>query len=234
MKRLITTVAAALAALAFVSVASVPSASAHERRQVAGGKFTFVVGFFNEPVLLEEVNAVLIRVSNTETTTPIEGVEKTLKVDVTAGGQTKTYDLAARSGMPGTYTAELIPTKSGQWVFRFHGTVEGTPIDERFESGAGRFGEPASPAELQFPVKVPTNSEIASQSQTAGRPAEASAQPAGASQDDVQRALDKANSARNTAVGFGIAGIVVGVLGVALAAYALTSRRGGARGAEPV
>lgn len=232
MKRIILAVAAILAVFGILFVSGTPSASAHERRTVAG-KYTFVVGFLNEPVFLEQPNAVSLTVANAQPNDPVEGVEKTLKVDVTAGGQTKTMDLKARFGQKGAYTADVVPTKGGSWVFRFTGTIEGTQIDERFESGPGRFNEPQPVSELQFPVKLPSISELAAQ--RTGQPGEGAAAPAPQS-PDVRRALDRANSART----FGIVGIIVGVLGLAVAAYALLSRRtarpratGGPSGGRP-
>jgi hypothetical protein len=231
-KRMLISGAAALAALSLLLVSQVPGASAHERRTVAG-KYTFVVGFINEPALLEEPNGIDLRITNAQTNDPVEGVEKTLKADIIVGGQTKTAELRARFGMKGAYTADLIPTKTGTWTFRFYGTVEGASVDERFESGPGRFNDVQPKSDLQFPAKQPSIGELAQQVQKGGQPAEAAAQPAGASPADVQHALDKATSARNTAVGFGIAGIAVGVLGVLLAAYALISRRGAGGRGEP-
>lgn len=235
MKRLFLTATSAAAALALLVTSGTPSASAHERRQVAG-KYTFVVGFINEPVFQEEPNGIDLRITNLQTNEPVEGVEKTLKADMTAGGQTKTVDLKTRFGQKGAYTADVIPTKGGQWIFRFYGTIEGTQIEEKFESGPGRFNEPQSKAEIQFPAKQPSIAELAQQIQQGGKPAEAAAQPAqaaGASAEDVQRALDRANSARSTAITFGVFGIIVGLVGVTLAGYALMARRSGAGRSEP-
>jgi hypothetical protein len=231
-KRWITASAAALAALALLVASPVQDASAHERRSVAG-TYTFVVGFIAEPVFLEEPNGVDLRITSAQTNQPVEGVQNTLKVDVTAGGETRTMDLRARFNMPGAYTADVIPTKGGQWVFRFHGNIEGTPIDERFESGPGRFNEPQSKAEIEFPVKLPTTAQLAEQIDRLD-PNEAAAPSAGTTAD-AQRALDKAEDAQRTATMFGIAGIVVGLLGLAAGGYALISRRGSAgHAAEPV
>jgi hypothetical protein len=235
MIRLIARGAAALAVvLAGILVLS-SQVSAHERRSVAD-KYTFVVGFDVEPVFQEEKNAVYLRVTDAQTNAPVEGVEKDLKVDVTAGGQTKTFNLAARRSEPGVYTASLIPTKGGSWVFTFKGTIDGTQINERFESGPGRFNEPQPQSELQFPVSVPTTTELRQEIQTGGQPAEAGAQPSTV-QADVQRALDKADDAQRTGVTVGAVGIVIGLLGLAAGGYALASRRSrtsGPRSAEPI
>ena len=180
----------------------------------------------NEPALLEEPNAVSLVVSNAQTNEPVEGVEKTLKVDVTAGTETKTFDLSARFGMRGAYVANLIPTKTGTWVFRFHGDIEGTPINERFESGPGRFNDVEPKSALEFPAQVPSLGELASQVQGSGA----------TSDTDAQQALDEAKDARRTGLLVGGAGVVLGLLGlgVGLAALAKAGARRNARPVEPV
>ncbi len=229
MKRVIIAGAAVIAALAVLSVSGVPGASAHERRTV-GGKYTFVVGWLNEPALLEEPNGIDLRITNAQTNEPVEGVEKTLKADVTAGGQTKTMDLEPRFGQKGAYTATILPTKTGTWTFRFYGTIEGTQIDEKFESGPNRFGDVEAKSDLQFPVKEPSIGELAQKigATDAGQPAAATSGQG--TNPDLQRALDKSNSARTMALGFGIAGIAVGIIGIAVGAYALSTRKGGPSG----
>ena len=233
MKLHITRTAAVLAALALIGLAGAGDASAHERRTVAG-RYTFVVGWLTEPALLEEPNGLDLRITNVQTNEPVEGAEKSLKADVTAGGQTRTFELKARFGQRGAYTADLIPTRAGSWSFRFYGTLDGTPIDERFESGPGRFDDVRPKGDLQFPAQVPSAGELA---QRLGQPAEAG-RPAAEPSPDVQRALDRADQARTTAIAFGVAGIAVGLAGTALAVYALAaSRRGRAttgREGEPV
>lgn len=230
-----------VAALAIAGVllnGTTSSADAHERRAVANGKYTFVVGFINEPALLEEPNGIDLRITDAATNAPVEGVDKTLKADIIVGGQTKSVPLRARFGQPGAYTADIFPTKSGTWAFRFYGDVGGTQIDERFESGPGRFNDVQAKADIAFPAQTTSLGDLAAQVQKAGSPAPAATSgeaPIGASQADVQRALDKAESARTTAVSFGVAGIAVGLIGLAVAGVALSRRRTTAgRGAEPV
>jgi hypothetical protein len=214
--------ASAAVVAAFASTAA--PASAHERRTVAG-KYAFVVGFLNEPALLLQPNGVSLAVTNAQTTEPVEGLEKTLKADIIVGGETKTVDLKARFGQKGAYSADVIPTKTGTWAFRFFGTVEGVQVDERFESGPGRFNDVEDPANLQFPVKAPNNLELAQATNRTGAPAEAGAQTA-APAPDVQKALDRADSARSMALSFGFIGIAIGLVGVGLALWALSSKRG--------
>jgi hypothetical protein len=54
-----------------------------------------------------------------------------------------------------------MPTKTGEYTFHITGTVGTTNVDEKFQSGPGRFGsiEPTDP--LQYPAKVVSNSDLA-------------------------------------------------------------------------
>ncbi len=211
--------AAALAVLGGAPFLAPGDAFAHERRTVAA-KYQFVVGFITEPALIEEPNGIDLRITDAATNAPVEGVEKTLKADIIVGGQTKTVDLRARFGQPGAYTADIVPTKTGTWVFRFHGTIDGTPVDERFESGPGRFGDVEAKSALQFPAKVPSLGELAAQVS----PADGQGAPQSM---EAAKALNRADDARTLALLLGGGGIAVGVLGLAVGAYALTSRRSG-------
>jgi hypothetical protein len=183
-------------------------ALAHERRDV--GAYRFTVGFFVEPALEAIPNAVSVRVVKPagDTTTPVPGVEKTLKVEIThvPTGKSKTMDLRAVFGDAGHYRADLIPTLSGQYVFRFFGKVEDLEVSERFESGPGRFNDVQPQSDTQFPESVGSAREI----QAASRGANATANDAS----------DKASAASTLAivgVALGAVGIVVGGAGIAVA-----------------
>ena len=177
-------------------------ASAHDRRTIANGQVEAVVGFMVEPALADEPNGVDFRVTNVATKQPVEGLEKTVKVEVIKGATTRTFDLRARFGMPGAYTADLMPTAIGDYTFRFVGEVNGVKIDEKFESGPGRFAAVEPVAKIQFPTITPSN-------------------------DVLQAQVTAANSAADSARLLGIAGIVVGVIGLAVGGAALMMRSKG-------
>lgn len=168
--------------------------SAHERRTV--GKYEFVVGFLNEPAYVGQPNAIDLRVTDTEAKKPVEGLEKTLQVEVIFGGKALPVQLRSRFGQPGAYAGDLIPTKPGAYIFHFTGTIEALKIDEKFESGPGRFGEVEDTSPLQFPEKVAAPLEMATQ-------------------------LKAAQAAAANAQTFAYVGIAVGVLGGILGALGL-------------
>lgn len=173
--RRLTLLAGVLFALGLV-LAGTGVAMAHESRIV--GKYKFVVGFLNEPALINEVNSLDLRVSISDTAKPVEGLDKTLKFEVTNGASTLPLPLTARFGQPGAYNAPFIPTRAGTYIFHLSGQVEGNAIDEKFESGPGRFNDVADTSSMQFPVKVPAPADLAAQLKTA-QDAAASAQTLG-------------------------------------------------------
>jgi len=202
-------------------LASATVASAHEHREFHGMELT--VGFGSEPAYEAFQNAAEIRVMrNAEKAhgeaakgehghgeqTPVLGLEKTIQVEVTHVGTGIATTLPVRRvfGQPGLYRAHLVPTASGQYRFRFFGTIEGKPINETFESGPGRFNDIEPQASIQFPVKVSTEREL----EGVVRSAASNADEAGAS---AASALDRATMA----LAVGVVGIALGTTGLALA-----------------
>jgi hypothetical protein len=191
--------AAALVAFAAASFLVPTTASAHERRDV--GNYQFVVGFIGEPAFQGEPNGIDLTITDTATQQPVEGAEKTLKATIAfGGGQPREFPLRTRFRMPGKYTADLIPTRSGTYIFTFTGEINGQPVNERFESGPGRFNDVQPVTELQFPAREMAPSELAAR-------------------------IDEAQQAAGQARMLGIGGLVVGVLGLVVGAIGFLSSR---------
>jgi hypothetical protein len=193
--------------LALLTAGVLPqNASAHERRDLSGGKYQGVVGFLNEPAYQGQLNGLDLTVtSKTEknadgTAKPIEGLEKTLKAQVLAGGKTLDLTVQSRYNMPGKYAAYFMPTAAGQYRFHIYGTINGEALDETFESGPNRFSDIEPIGALQFPNQVTTP-------------------PA-----DLQAQLDSARLTAGLARNVAFVGVVFGVLGVVIAALALMRR----------
>ena len=160
MSRLLATVAAVAVVVSSFAV-STSVALGHERRAV--GPYTFVVGWINEPSYVNLLNSLDLTVTETAGGKAVEGLDKTLKADLTFGGSTtpQPLTLAARFGLPGKYSGYVLPTKVGDYTFHISGTVGTTNIDEKFESGPGRFGSIESTDPLQYPQKVVSNTDLA-------------------------------------------------------------------------
>lgn len=160
MSRLLATLAAA-AVIVSSFLVNTNVALGHERRTV--GPYTFVVGWINEPAYVNVMNSLDLTVTETSGAKAVEGLDKTLKADLTFGGTTtpQPLTLVARFGLPGHYSGYVLPTKVGDYTFHITGTVGTMSIDEKFESGPGRFGAIESTDPLQYPQKVVSNADLA-------------------------------------------------------------------------
>jgi hypothetical protein len=196
-----------MAVMLTVLVCTTSTAVAHERREV--GAYQFVVGFFIEPVFEGLKNGVDLRVLHTETQQPVEGLERTLQVELThvSSGAAKVLRLRTIYREPGRYTADLIPTAPGQYRFRFFGSMDGTAVNETFDSraGGGQFDDVESSADLQFPERLPAMREM----QSAVRGTQQTAQQA-------QDAALAAQAGLTSVQTFAIDGAVLGALGLAM------------------
>lgn len=190
----------ALALALLVGLLLVGGASAHERRTV--GSYQFLVGFLNEPPIVDEPNGVSLTVTQGQgsAATPVEGLANSLKVEVRSQGQSMTFDLTPVFGKAGAYQAVFIPTASGTYSFRIFGTLNGQPVDQTFTSGPNTFDDVNPRDALSFPFKT---SSAATLDQTA------------------TAAHQTADTARWLALG----GLVLGALGVIVGGAGLWSAR---------
>ena len=216
------------------------AAFAHEGRDVEG--HNLVVGWVEEPAYEGLKNGVEIRVTKVAGGSPVghggstghgdasetvgvEGLGETLRVEVThvATEASRVLSLYPTRGVPGRYTAVLIPTAPGVYEFRVRGAVEGTQIDESFFSkgGGGGFDDIRSAADLQFPETLPQTRELESAVRGALETAQRAQDTALAlSQEDE----DPVGALLILAMSLGAAGACLGAAGL-VAAVRLSRRR---------
>lgn len=188
-------------------------ASAHERRTV-GGKYTFVVGWLVEPALINEPNGLDLRITTSDTNEAVSGAEKTVKVEIIQGATKKDFPIRARFGVAGGYTTDIIPTKAGGYSFHITGDLNGVALNETFESGPGRFDDVEDTTKVDFPTVraaggAPAADSSAQVSQLVRQVA------------TMDQALREAQDNAATARTLGFGGLLVGIVGVALAGFAL-------------
>jgi hypothetical protein len=150
-------------------VSAPPTSLAHERRTLGGGKYDVVVGWEIEPAFVGERNAASIRISRagTNPAEPVLGVDKTLKVEIRQGAQTRTFDLRPVFGQPGYYVADIIPTRDGDYIWTFNGALGEDKIDEKFDTADGKFNAVERSTALQFPLAAPDPAQVTTDIQTA-------------------------------------------------------------------
>jgi hypothetical protein len=187
------------------------SAEAHERRNVQA--YTFVVGWLTEPAFVNQPNSIDLRVTKTSDSSPVTGLNTTLKAQVTSSGKNIDVPLTARFNTPGAYNGYLYPTKTGEYTFTFTGTVEGAQINEKFTSGPGTFGSIEEPRAFPDPLFNPS-------SLTEGN--------RGLEERVVKLESDSGSDNSSTAMIVGIVGIVVGLAGLGVGGLALSKSRSAA------
>jgi hypothetical protein len=173
-------------------------ASAHEGREVAGGKYRMIVGFLNEPVFAGDKSGLELRVTDNPPApegsepqyTGIEGLETTLQAEVIYGDQKLALPLEPAWRDPGAYESYFYPMAVGDYSFHIWGTINGDQVDETFTSGPETFGPVQE--RIEFPKQA-------------------------ASASGVAGSITGESSGAGGAVGGLIAGIGLGVAGVWLA-----------------
>ena len=210
-KRLIISSVGVLAAL-LLALIPLSSASAHEVRHV--GNYTFIVGFLNEPAYANSQNAISLTLCNGKTcqiagggddgpvSNPLNDADKSLKAEVSTGGSAPlALTLQPVDGSPGKYTADFIPTKTGDYTFHFTGTLNGQKIDEKFTSGPNTFSE------VDHLTTYPASQAQATTTQQGN--------------SDLQAQIQ---DAKNTGVLVGSLGALIGLIGLGTAVIALRRR----------
>lgn len=147
--------------VACLIVAASP-ASAHTTRTV--GPYELKIGWVSEPAYAGLLNAVELGVTDTRTKEPVTGLEKTLAVEIAAGGLAPVrLPLEPAEDEPGAYRAPVIPTATGAYTIHITGRIDTQSVDEKVESGPNTFDDVTSAQAAQYPTKVPQAGELAKQ-----------------------------------------------------------------------
>jgi hypothetical protein len=169
------------------------TAAAHETQQV--GDYWLTAGFTEEPTYVGERNGFLLAVKQGADPETAEGVEALeLTVEVAYQSFTKSITLQEHLEPIGTYEGSFIPTAAGTYTFTVTGDLEGTPLDVTFQTGPQRIDEVQDARTDQFPAQLPPITEVADQA-AAGR---------------------RASDTMPIALGLGGAGLLVGLIALAL------------------
>jgi hypothetical protein len=143
-----------------------PAALAHEARKV--GKIQMTVGWAIEPAYTGFRNEVQLFLKDASGKPITDVGDNDLKVEVISGGQKTapspldpSFDPDTGIGTPGEYEKAIIPTRPGNFTFRFVGTLRGQHIDESFTSSEKTFSPVTDAADAEFPAKDPSVAELA-------------------------------------------------------------------------
>ena len=144
---------------------SAVQALAHGTTQV--GDYQLEIGFLNEPVYQNVPNGLDLIVTNTKTNEPVNGLENSLQVEIIHGAAKKTLKLAQQEGVDGAYTADVIPTETGDYTWHIFGKINNTPVDISMTSAPDTFRSVESQADASFPAAPPSITDISAQTSAA-------------------------------------------------------------------
>ena len=216
-------VAFILGAAVLLAVLAAAPASAHEEKHV--GRYSFVVGFGDEPAYAGQPNSLQVIISRDgKPATDLAGKLDGLMAHAFYGRKADPkFENAMMSleprfgddwGTPGDYRSFFVPTQAGAYTFELKGKLGDQKVNLVVPSGPETFGDVNDPAKAAFPaVKDPTTAQLAQRLDRESARLTASAAAAAAAQRDAEEA---ASQARMLALG----GLLVGLVGLVVAGLA--------------
>ena len=244
MKRNVAVFKSLAVAAAFCAVASL--AAAHERDTYKIGEkyYRITIGSLNEPFVVDNISGVDLRVAevagpggkaspkSARPGAPVTGLERTLKVELTAGNKNETLSFDPSDSAPGAYTAAFIPTVQTTYSYRIFGTINGSPIDLTFTCVPGEVSETTEDAsQVKLSDAILRVDKIGNFGCPVARNAAGFPEPALSSYELVQNMQTLAETQRTaskqvaTAKVLGIAGLSAGLTGLVAGGVAWRRRK---------
>jgi hypothetical protein len=100
------------------------------------GNVTILVGWDQEPPLVNEINNVVIGVTRdlaNGSSMPVRNALADINIMVKYGGVTKSLDFVPSQGQEGWYEAKIRPTRIGSYSVVLNGTVQNQPISDEVQ-----------------------------------------------------------------------------------------------------
>jgi hypothetical protein len=213
-------------ALLLAALAAAP-ASAHAEKKA--GKYSFVVGFGDEPAYAGQPNSLQVIISRdgkpaTDLAGQLDGLMAHAYYGKKADPKLQNAMMPLEPhfgdgwGTPGDYRSFFVPTQAGAYTFTLKGKLGGQKINLAVPSGPETFGDVNDPAKAAFPaVKDPTTAQLAQRLDREATRLNGTVEAATAAQ---RAAEDTANQARLLALG----GLLVGIVGLIVGALAWGKR----------
>ena len=222
------------AAVLLAALAAAP-ASAHAEKKA--GRYSFVVGFGDEPAYAGQPNSLQVIITRDgKPATDLAGQLDGLMAHAYYGGKADPKLENAMMplephfgdgwGTPGDYRSFFVPTQAGAYTFHLKGKLGAQKVNLVVPSGPTTFGDVNDPAKSAFPaVKDPTIAQLAQRLDRETTRLNGTVAAATAAQ---RAAEDTADQARLLALG----GLLVGIVGLVVGALAW-GRRAAAPAGRP-
>jgi hypothetical protein len=208
------------------------SAVAHE--EVVIGNISIVGGWVDEPPLVNQLNSIVMIITNASNGQPINNAVAQLEVTLQKGTESRPLEFQPVEEA-GTYTATILPTQTGQYAIAMRGTIAGQAIDEQMQiedvEDTARFNFPPSATATgsgggnQIPQGLVEQLQVVISDLTAQvEEANIAAQAANNATQGIMESIEELRISADRAYLFSLIGVGAGVAGIAIGAVAMSRR----------
>lgn len=208
---------------------------AHE--EVSFGDINVVAGWVDEPPLVNQLNGVLLIITQVSNGQPVNNALAQLDITLQKGAETRPLEFQPTEEA-GTYTATILPTQTGQYTVVMRGTITGQAIDGQVEiedvEDTARFTFPPTGAATtttgsgnnsQIPQGLIAQLQTVITDLTAQvEQANVVAQEASNATQSVSESIEELKMSADRAYLFSLIGIGAGAAGIAIGVIALSRR----------
>jgi hypothetical protein len=209
------------------------SAVAHE--EVVVGNISIVGGWVDEPPLVNQLNGIVLIITNASTGQPINNAVAQLEVTLQKGTESRPLEFQPAEEA-GTYTATVLPTQTGQYAIAMRGTIAGQAIDGQMQiedvEDTARFNFPPAATATgsgggsnQIPQGLVEQLQVVISDLTAQvEEANIAAQNANNATQGIMESIEELRASADRAYLFSLIGVGAGVAGIAIGAVAMSRR----------
>lgn len=209
------------------------SAVAHEEAVI--GNISIVGGWLDEPPLVNQLNDIVMIITNVSNGQPINNAIAQLEVTLQKGTESRPLEFQPAEEA-GTYTATILPTQTGQYAIVMRGTIAGQAIDGQMQiedvEDTVRFNFPPATTAgggggggNQIPLGLVEQLQVVIADLTAQvEEANIEAQNANNATRGIIESIEDLRISADRAYLFSLIGVGAGVAGIAIGAIAISRR----------
>jgi hypothetical protein len=230
-----------LAASLFLSLLAFNPGPVIAHEEVVFGDISIVGGWVDEPPLVNELNGIILNITQVSSGQPVNNALAQLDVTLQKGADSKPLEFQP-SEESGVYTATILPTQTGQYAIVMRGTIAGQAIDGQIEiedvEDTARFTFPTGAAATttttttsggggnnQIPQELIEQLQTVISDLTAQvEEANVVAQEADNATQSVADSIEELKMSADRAYLFSLIGVGAGAAGIAIGVVALSRR----------
>jgi hypothetical protein len=213
---------------------------AHE--EVVFGDIRIVGGWENEPPLVNQLNGIVLMISQVSNGQPVNNALAQLDITLQKGAENRTLSFQPTEEA-GAYTATILPTQTGQYAIVMRGTVAGQAINGQIEiedvedtarftfppvestEGSSSSSSSSNSSSNQIPQGLIEQLQIVIADLTAQvEQSNVAAQEANNATQSITGSIEELKTSADRAYLFSLIGVGAGTAGIAIGVAALSRR----------